>query len=75
MFSIHLSFRRHLYHVFFEVPFFLDIKNTIKNKTRVLAGLKVGGGGRKEAEEEGDRSMMEREGSKTSGGGKRRGRK
>ena len=45
MFSIHLSFRRHLYHVFFEVPFFLDIKNTIKNKTRVLAGLKVGGGG------------------------------
>lgn len=45
MFSIHLSFRRHLYHIFFEVPFFLDIKNTIKNKTRVLAGLKAGGGG------------------------------
>lgn len=45
MFSIHLSFRHHLYHVFFEVPFFLEKKNTIRNKTRELAGLKVGGGG------------------------------
>ena len=44
MFSIHLSFRRHLQHVFFEVPFFLEIKNTIKNKTRVLARLGGGGG-------------------------------